>query len=68
MQLCDVHGEVEVALRDMSGRGKGLERLTDGWPGRSVVIYAGIVVQRFDPERSNPWHPLGAGGRLIKAD
>ena len=34
-----------------------LEALIDGWPQDArAVIHGGIVVQRFDPERSNPWH------------
>ena len=32
-------------------------RWTGGWPQDArAVIHGGIVVQRFDPERSNPWH------------
>ena len=34
-----------------------LEPLEEGWPQDArAVIHGGIVVQRFDPERSNPWH------------
>lgn len=34
-----------------------LESIPDAWPQDArAVIHSGIVVQRFDPERSNPWH------------
>jgi len=36
-----------------------LQRLGEGWPQDArAVIHApsGVVMQRFDPKRSNPWH------------
>ena len=34
-----------------------LEPIPDAWPQDArAVIHSGIAVQRFDPERSNPWH------------
>ena len=34
-----------------------LEPIPGAWPQDArAVIHSGIVVQRFDPERSNPWH------------